>query len=98
MRKTSAMIKAAAASGKSPSKVKWEDDIKNPENEEYVNEVAFNLDIDPKDVTQDQFNQRYLQEEEENENEENEMDDDESERKSKWRNFTKPGNTKFNKK
>ena len=39
--------------------VKWEHDIKNPENEEYVNEVAFNLGKKIKKVTQDEFNQRY---------------------------------------
>lgn len=38
----------------------WEDDIRNPDNEEYVNEVAFNLDIDPSEVTQEQFENRYL--------------------------------------
>lgn len=97
MRKTSAMLKAAAASGKPQKKVKWEDDIKNPENEEYVNEVAFNLDIDPKDVTQEQFDQRYKEDDDNNEMEDEEMEDEEGERKGKWRNFTKPGNTKYNK-
>lgn len=38
----------------------WEDSIHNPENEEFVVEVAFNLDIDPEDVTQEMFNQRYI--------------------------------------
>jgi len=36
------------------------DSIHNPANEEFVVEVAFNLDIEPKDVTQEQFNERYL--------------------------------------
>jgi hypothetical protein len=37
----------------------WEDNIKNPDNKEYVQEVAFNLGIKPLQVTQKQFNQRY---------------------------------------
>ena len=40
--------------------VDWKDDITNPENEEYVIEVAFNLDKDVDQVTQKQFNKRYL--------------------------------------
>lgn len=40
-------------------RVKWEDDIRNPENEEFVVETAFNLGKKPKKVTQDEFNQRY---------------------------------------
>lgn len=39
--------------------VSWEDNIKNPDNGEYVDEVAFNLDIKPSQVTQQQFNDRY---------------------------------------
>ena len=38
----------------------WEDDINNPINEEYVVEVAFNLEIDIESVTQEQFNDRYI--------------------------------------
>jgi hypothetical protein len=34
--------------------------IKNPNNKEFVNEVAFNLGIDPSKVTQKQFNNRYM--------------------------------------
>lgn len=40
--------------------VSWEDSIKNPENGEFVDEVAFNLNIKASQVTQKQFNQRYL--------------------------------------
>jgi hypothetical protein len=40
-------------------KVSHEDDIKNPDNAEYVREVAFNLSISPSKVTQAQFNARY---------------------------------------
>ena len=34
-------------------------DIHHPDNWEYVNEVAFNLEIDPDSVTQEMFNERY---------------------------------------
>jgi len=37
----------------------WANCIKNPANEEYVEEVAFNLNIKPTEVTQEQFNSRY---------------------------------------
>ena len=33
--------------------------VDNPENEEFVNEVAFNLSIDPEEVTQAMFDARY---------------------------------------
>ena len=35
--------------------------VDNPENEEFVNEVAFNNNIDPEEVTQVMFDQRYNQ-------------------------------------
>lgn len=38
----------------------WPDSILNPENEEFVTEVAFNLGIENSEVTQEQFNQRYI--------------------------------------
>ena len=38
---------------------KWADNIHNPENEEFVEEVAFNLCIPVDQVTQEQFNSRY---------------------------------------
>lgn len=38
---------------------KWADNIHNPENEEFVEEVAFNLHIPADKVTQEQFNKRY---------------------------------------
>jgi hypothetical protein len=38
--------------------VRWADNIKNPENKEFVREVAFNKKKIGK-VTQDEFNQRY---------------------------------------
>ena len=39
--------------------VKWSDNIHNPENEEFVEECAFNLSIPAAKVTQEQFNSRY---------------------------------------
>jgi len=45
------------------SKVKWEDDIRNSENDEFTVEVAFNLNIPFNEVTQAQFNERYLENE-----------------------------------
>jgi len=38
-----------------------ENDIKNKENAEFVNEVAFNKGIKPKKVTQEMFNERYVE-------------------------------------
>ena len=37
----------------------WADNIHNPDNEEFVEEVAFNLNISADEVTQEQFNIRY---------------------------------------
>jgi hypothetical protein len=37
----------------------YADNIHNPENEEYVNEIAFNEDISYEEVTQEMFNERY---------------------------------------
>jgi len=39
--------------------VLWKDHIANPENREFVAEVAFNLNIPIDSVTQEQFNKRY---------------------------------------
>lgn len=33
--------------------------VDNPENEEHVNEIAFNLNIEPEEVTQVMFDARY---------------------------------------
>jgi hypothetical protein len=35
------------------------DDIRNPDNKEYVEEIAFNEEIAPEAVTQEMFNARY---------------------------------------
>lgn len=45
--------------GYAKTKVKYKDNIHNPANKEYVREVAFNLNIKPSQVTQEQFNKRY---------------------------------------
>ena len=34
--------------------------IKNPENQEFIEEIAFNETVTPKNVTQKMFNQRYI--------------------------------------
>jgi hypothetical protein len=39
--------------------VSWEDSIENPENKEFVLEVAFNEGIEVSAVTQAMFNARY---------------------------------------
>jgi hypothetical protein len=41
------------------SSVKWENSINNPENGEFITEVAFNLGIENSQVTQAQFDERY---------------------------------------
>lgn len=38
----------------------WANSINNPENEEFVAETAFNLGINDYQVTQQQFDERYL--------------------------------------
>jgi len=40
--------------------VNWPDNISNPKNAEFVNEVAFNNGINVNKVTQKMFNDRYL--------------------------------------
>lgn len=37
----------------------WADSIHNPDNEDFVLEVAFNEGVDPSQVTQEMFNKRY---------------------------------------
>ena len=39
---------------------KWTNNIKNPDNLEFIEEVAFNLNKTPKQVTQTEFNTRYV--------------------------------------
>ena len=42
--------------------VKWTNSIHNPDNEDYVVEVAFNLNKPVDKVTQCEFNERYKEE------------------------------------
>lgn len=39
---------------------KWTNNIKNPDNLEFIEEVAFNLNKTPQKVTQTEFNTRYV--------------------------------------
>lgn len=39
---------------------KWTNNIKNPDNLEFIEEVAFNLNKAPQQVTQQEFNNRYV--------------------------------------
>ena len=39
--------------------VKWENSIYNKDNAEFVDEVAFNEDVLPSEVTQEMFDARY---------------------------------------
>jgi hypothetical protein len=39
---------------------KWANNIKNPDNLEFIEEVAFNLNKTPQQVTQTEFNARYV--------------------------------------
>lgn len=54
------LLIAMITNGNFNKEIAWSDNIKNPDNSEFVVEVAFNLDISIKDVTQEQFNARYL--------------------------------------
>ena len=42
------------------NKLTWEDSIKNPANDAYLVECAFNLGIEKHEVKQYQFSDRYL--------------------------------------
>lgn len=58
------VLKPKKKTNQSPS-VAWSDDIRNPENAEYVSEIAFNKGLKEywknpqKKVTQQEFNERY---------------------------------------
>ena len=40
--------------------IMWKDSIRNPANDPYIVELAFNLGIEKHEVTQADFNSRYL--------------------------------------
>jgi hypothetical protein len=48
-----------AITGKVDACPKWVNNIHNPENEEFVEECAFNLHKSADKVTQEEFNKRY---------------------------------------
>ena len=41
------------------SQIAWEHNLNNPENREYVVEVAFNENVEIWEVSQEMFNERY---------------------------------------
>jgi len=53
------LMMTSCACTKSTTNVSWYNSIKNPENAEYVYEVAFNENITLEEVTQEMFNKRY---------------------------------------
>jgi len=50
---------SCASSGHACDAYGWEDSISNPENADFIIEVAFNEGVAPQEVTQIMFNQRY---------------------------------------
>jgi len=50
---------AGCSKEKSLSQIAWADNLNNPENREFVVEVAFNENVEIWEVTQAQFNERY---------------------------------------
>lgn len=55
-----ALVLSSCAMTKWSSRTPWENDIRNPENQEYVDEIAFSYNIPSNRVTQEQFNERYI--------------------------------------
>ena len=43
----------------SHKKVMWTNNINNSDNEDFIEDIAFNLNIKPSEVTQEQFDERY---------------------------------------
>lgn len=56
------MVQASMGDSAPIDTVAWENSIYNDENIPFIIEVAFNLEIEPLDVTQEQFNDRYMRE------------------------------------
>jgi hypothetical protein len=50
---------ASCSIGHKISVTDWKDSVYNPDNQDFVVEVAFNLGISVDKVTQEQFNARY---------------------------------------
>jgi hypothetical protein len=56
---TALLVMTSCGTSKHLNTVSWEDSIENPENKEFVLEVAFNEGIEVSAVTQAMFNARY---------------------------------------
>ena len=56
---TVALILGSCKSGGHACDAYGKNSIKNPENQEFIEEIAFNAGIAPEEVTQNMFNQRY---------------------------------------
>ena len=54
-----AMLVTSCASSGHACDAYGKNSIKNPENQEFIEEIAFNEGIAPEEVTQNMFNQRY---------------------------------------
>lgn len=53
------ILGSCKSSGHTCDAYSWEDNINNPDNAEFIIEVAFNERCAPQEVTQIMFNQRY---------------------------------------
>ena len=53
------ILGSCASSGHTCDAYSWEDSIENPDNADFIEEVAFNEGVAPQEVTQIMFNQRY---------------------------------------
>lgn len=53
------ILGSCKSSGHTCDAYSWEDSIENPDNKEFLIEVAFNEGVAPEEVTQIMFNQRY---------------------------------------
>lgn len=54
------VLGSCKSSGHACDAYSWENSINNPDNEEFLIEVAFNEKVAPEKVTQIMFNQRYI--------------------------------------
>jgi hypothetical protein len=54
------ILGSCKSSGHACDAYSWEDSIENPDNADFIEEVAFNEGVTPQEVTQIMFNQRYL--------------------------------------
>lgn len=54
------VLGSCASSGHACDAYSWDDSIYNPDNADFIEEVAFNEKVAPEKVTQIMFNQRYI--------------------------------------